>query len=77
MPLLPIKDKSGPTWEKPVIGIQQEEEDEEELEVEVMDDPGQELTIEEHVIERKKKLQNKKIQIATLASAILSHPESH
>ncbi|XP_028629326.1 nucleolar complex protein 3 homolog isoform X1 [Grammomys surdaster] len=80
--LLPIKDKSGiipQTREKPITGIQQEEEDEEELEVEeeVIEYPRQELTIEEHVIERKKKLQDKKIQIATLASAILSDPESH
>ena len=44
---------------------------------EVIKDPRQELTLEEHVIERKKKLQDKKIQIAALASAILSDPESH
>lgn len=80
--LLPIKDKSGiipQTREKPVTAIQQEEEEEEEPEVEeeVIEEPRQELTIEEHVIERKKKLQDKKIQIATLASAILSDPESH
>lgn len=80
--LLPIKDKSGiipQTREKPVTDIQQEEEEEEEPEVEeeVIEEPRQELTIEEHVIERKKKLQDKKIQIATLASAILSDPESH
>ncbi|XP_031246088.1 nucleolar complex protein 3 homolog [Mastomys coucha] len=80
--LLPIKDKSGiipQTRERPVADIQQEEEDEEELEAEeeVIEDSRQELTIEEHVIERKRKLQDKKIQIATLASAILSDPESH
>lgn len=33
--------------------------------------------MEEHLIERKKKLQEKKIQIAALASAILSDPESN
>ncbi|OBS80403.1 hypothetical protein A6R68_21399 [Neotoma lepida] len=80
--LLPIKDKSGiipQTREKPVTDIQQEEEDEEELEVEeeVIENPIQELTLEEHLIERKKKLQEKKIQIATLASAVLSDPESN
>ncbi|MEJ1276417.1 NOC3 like DNA replication regulator [Cricetulus griseus] len=80
--LLPIKDKSGiipQTREKPVTDIQQEEEDEEELEVEeeVVENPIQELTIEEHLIVRKKKLQEKKIQIATLASSILSDPESN
>ncbi|EDL41810.1 nucleolar complex associated 3 homolog (S. cerevisiae) [Mus musculus] len=80
--LLPIKDKSGiipQAREKPVTDLQQEEEAEEELEdeEEVIEDPRKELTIEEHVIERKKKLQDKKIQIAALASAILSDPESH
>ncbi|KAL1788861.1 nucleolar complex protein 3-like [Sigmodon hispidus] len=82
--LLPIKDKSGiipQSREKPVTDIPQEEEDEEEeeleVEQEVFENPSQELTIEEHLIERKKKLQEKKIQIATLASAILSDPESN
>ncbi|XP_059114498.1 nucleolar complex protein 3 homolog isoform X2 [Peromyscus eremicus] len=80
--LLPIKDKSGiipQTREKPVPDIQQEEEDEEELQVEeeVIENPSQELTLEEHLIERKKKLQEKKIQIAALASAVLSDPESN
>ncbi|XP_036024194.1 nucleolar complex protein 3 homolog [Onychomys torridus] len=80
--LLPIKDKSGiipQTREKPVTDIQQEEEDEEELQVEeeVIENPSQELTLEEHLIERKKKLQEKKIQIAALASAVLSDPESN
>ncbi|CAH6960280.1 nucleolar complex protein 3 homolog [Phodopus roborovskii] len=80
--LLPIKDKSGiipQTREKPVSNIQQEEEDEEELEAEeeVIENPIQELTIEEHLIVRKKKLQEKKIQIAALASAIVSDPESN
>lgn len=80
--LLPIKDKSGiipQTREKPVTDVQQEEEDEEEQEVEeeVIENPVPELTMEEHLIERKKKLQEKKIQIAALASAILSDPESN
>nr|XP_042119054.1 nucleolar complex protein 3 homolog [Peromyscus maniculatus bairdii] len=80
--LLPIKDKSGiipQTREKPVTDIEQEEEDEEELHVEeeVIENPSQELTLEEHLIERKKKLQEKKIHIAALASAVLSDPESN
>ncbi|XP_005352266.1 nucleolar complex protein 3 homolog [Microtus ochrogaster] len=80
--LLPIKDKSGiipQTREKPVTDGQQEEEDEEEQEVEeeVIENPVPELTMEEHLIERKKKLQEKKIQIAALASAILSDPENN
>nr|XP_048294910.1 nucleolar complex protein 3 homolog [Myodes glareolus]XP_048294911.1 nucleolar complex protein 3 homolog [Myodes glareolus] len=80
--LLPIKDKSGiipQTREKPVTDVQQEEEDEEEQEVEeeIIENPVPELTMEEHLIERKKKLQEKKIKIAALASAILSDPESN
>ncbi|KAK2496919.1 hypothetical protein MC885_005735 [Smutsia gigantea] len=62
--LLPIKDKSGiipQTREKP----------------EITEDPIQELTLEEHLIERKRKLQEKKMRIAALASAILSDPESN
>ncbi|XP_021108734.1 nucleolar complex protein 3 homolog isoform X5 [Heterocephalus glaber] len=81
--LLPIKDKSGiipQTREKPVIDSDRDEEDQKEeleLEEEVIEEPVRELTIEEHLIERKKKLQEKKIHIATLASAILSDPESN
>ncbi|XP_055470125.1 nucleolar complex protein 3 homolog [Psammomys obesus] len=80
--LLPIKDKSGiipQTREKPVPDIQQEEEDEDELEVEeeVIENPSPELTMEEHLIERRKKLQEKKLHIAALASAVLSDPESN
>lgn len=33
--------------------------------------------MEEHLIERKKKLQEKKVRIAVLASIILSDPESN
>ncbi|XP_044096072.1 nucleolar complex protein 3 homolog isoform X2 [Neovison vison] len=80
--LLPIKDKSGiipQTREKPVIDSKQDEEDEEELELEeeIVEDPIRELTLEEHLIERRKKLQEKKMHIAALASAILSDPESN
>ncbi|KAM5244107.1 nucleolar complex protein 3 homolog isoform 2-T2 [Hipposideros larvatus] len=80
--LLPIKDKSGiipQTREKPVIDSNQDEEDQEEMELEeeIIEDPIRELTIEEHLFERKKKLQEKKMHIATLASAVLSDPESN
>ncbi|XP_012889842.1 PREDICTED: nucleolar complex protein 3 homolog isoform X2 [Dipodomys ordii] len=81
--LLPIKDKSGiipQTREKPAVDINKDEEDqEEEMEdnEETAEEPIRELTVEEHLIERRKKLQEKKIHIATLASAILSDPESN
>ncbi|KAM5236464.1 nucleolar complex protein 3 homolog [Ctenodactylus gundi] len=81
--LLPIKDKSGiipQTREKPVIDSNKDDEDQEEemqLEEEIMEEPVRELSIEEHLTERKKKLQEKKIHIATLASAVLSDPESN
>ncbi|XP_039086089.1 nucleolar complex protein 3 homolog isoform X3 [Hyaena hyaena] len=80
--LLPIKDKSGiipQTREKPVTDSNQDEEDEEEMELEeeIIEDPIRELTLEEHLIERRKKLQEKKMHIAALASAILSDPESN
>nr|XP_055156218.1 nucleolar complex protein 3 homolog isoform X2 [Nyctereutes procyonoides] len=80
--LLPIKDKSGiipQTREKPVIDNNQDEEDQEEVELEeeIVEDPIRELTLEEHLIERRKKLQEKKMHIATLASAILSDPETN
>ncbi|XP_073934839.1 nucleolar complex protein 3 homolog [Castor canadensis] len=81
--LLPIKDKSGiipQTREKPVVDISKDEEDQEEemeLEEELIEEPIRELTMEEHLIERKKKLLEKKMHIATLASAILSDPESN
>uniref|UniRef100_A0A8C6EVW1 Nucleolar complex protein 3 homolog n=1 Tax=Marmota marmota marmota TaxID=9994 RepID=A0A8C6EVW1_MARMA len=81
--LLPIKDKSGiipQTREKPDTDSNKDEEDQEEeteLEEEIIEDPIPEMTREEHLIERKKKLQEKKLHIATLASAILSDPESN
>ncbi|XP_020819763.1 nucleolar complex protein 3 homolog isoform X2 [Phascolarctos cinereus] len=62
--LLPIKDKCGiipQTREKPVV----------------TEDPLPKLTTEEYIIERRRKLQEKKIHIAALASAILSDPESN
>lgn len=80
--LLPIKDKSGiipQTREKPVIDSNQDEEDQEEMEPEeeTIEKPIKELTLEEHLIERKRKLQERKMHIAALASAILSDPESN
>ncbi|XP_075390010.1 nucleolar complex protein 3 homolog isoform X2 [Tenrec ecaudatus] len=81
--LLPIKDKSGiipQTREKPVTDNSNEEEDEEDEaghEEEIVQDPIPELTIEEHLRERTRKLQEKKMHIAALAAAILSDPESN
>uniref|UniRef100_A0A8D2AE98 Nucleolar complex protein 3 homolog n=1 Tax=Sciurus vulgaris TaxID=55149 RepID=A0A8D2AE98_SCIVU len=79
--LLPIKDKSGiipQTREKPGDNKDEEDQEEEmELEEEIIEDPIPEMTIEEHLIARKKKLQEKKLHIATLASAVLSDPESN
>nr|XP_020819762.1 nucleolar complex protein 3 homolog isoform X2 [Phascolarctos cinereus] len=73
--LLPIKDKCGiipQTREKP-----EEEQEEMEFEEVVTEDPLPKLTTEEYIIERRRKLQEKKIHIAALASAILSDPESN
>ncbi|KAM9066363.1 nucleolar complex protein 3 homolog isoform X1 [Sarcophilus harrisii] len=81
--LLPIKDKCGiipQTREKPVVSINtKEEEEQEEMEFEevVTEDPMPKLTTEEYIIQRQRKLQEKKIHIAALASAILSDPESN
>uniref|UniRef100_A0A7N5JPH5 Nucleolar complex protein 3 homolog n=1 Tax=Ailuropoda melanoleuca TaxID=9646 RepID=A0A7N5JPH5_AILME len=65
--LLPIKDKSGiipQTREKPVTDSNQDEEDQEELELE----EGNGI---------RKKLEEKKMHIAALGSAILGDPESN
>ncbi|XP_007478842.1 nucleolar complex protein 3 homolog [Monodelphis domestica] len=79
--LLPIKDKCGiipQTREKPVVDTNEEEEKEEmDVEEVVTEDPMPKLTTEECLIERRRKLQEKKIHIAALASAILSDPESN
>ncbi|XP_026526555.1 nucleolar complex protein 3 homolog [Notechis scutatus] len=82
--LLPIKDKHRiipQTMEKPVISVEEETEEKEvvveEKEVtEALEDPLSGLTVEELLVHRKKKLQEKKMQIAALASAILSDPEN-
>lgn len=42
-----------------------------------LEDPLSGLTVEELLVHRKKKLQEKKMQIAALASAILSDPENN
>ncbi|CAH2322087.1 nucleolar complex 3 homolog [Pelobates cultripes] len=81
--LLPIKDKSGiipQTMEKPVTHT--EEQDDEEMEVEepaeaVTEEPMPILSTEELLIQRKVKLDQRKTQIATLASSILTDPENN
>uniref|UniRef100_A0A0F7Z6T1 Nucleolar complex protein 3 homolog n=1 Tax=Crotalus adamanteus TaxID=8729 RepID=A0A0F7Z6T1_CROAD len=83
--LLPIKDKHGiipQTIEKPVISTEEETEEKEEVVeekevIEALEDPLSGLTVEELLVHRKKKLQEKKMQIAALASAILSDPENN
>ncbi|MEE6485628.1 hypothetical protein FKM82_014353 [Ascaphus truei] len=80
--LLPIKDKRGiipQSMEKPVIPTEDEDE-EEEMEVQETEDLRQEprliLTTEELLLVRRTKLQEKKTQIALLASSILADPEN-
>ncbi|KFO70989.1 Nucleolar complex protein 3, partial [Cuculus canorus] len=81
--LLPIKDKGGiipQTMEKPVLnGAQDEEEDTEEMEE--AEDFSQEhlplLSPEEMAAQRRQKLQERKMHIAALASAILSEPDNN
>ncbi|NXL95353.1 NOC3L protein, partial [Alectura lathami] len=81
--LLPIKDKGGiipQTIEKPVLNVaEDEEEDTEEMEVaeDFSEEPLPVLTPEEMAAQRKTKLQERKMHIAALASAILSDPESN
>ncbi|NWS44173.1 NOC3L protein, partial [Probosciger aterrimus] len=80
--LLPIKDKGGiipQTMEKPVLsGAQDEEED---TEMEDAEDFNEEslpvLTPEEMAAQRRQKLQERKMHIAALASAILSDPDNN
>ncbi|KAK2518793.1 Noc3l [Columba livia] len=81
--LLPIKDKGGiipQTMEKPVSNVaQDEEEDTEEME-EAEDfsaEPLPVLTPEEMAAQRRQKLQERKMHIAALASAILSEPDNN
>ncbi|KAM4636326.1 nucleolar complex protein 3 homolog isoform 1-T1 [Discoglossus pictus] len=80
--LLPIKDKTGiipQSMEKPVIHKEEQEEEEdmetEELEA-VPEEPVEILTTEELLLQRREKLQQRKSQIALLASSILADPEN-
>ncbi|NXF03768.1 NOC3L protein, partial [Smithornis capensis] len=80
--LLPIKDKSGiipQAVEKPVVSVaHDEEEDTEEMEeAEDFEEPLPVLTPEEMAAQRRQKLQERKMHIAALASAILSEPDSN
>ncbi|XP_053307256.1 nucleolar complex protein 3 homolog [Spea bombifrons] len=80
--LLPIKDKSGiipQSIEKPVVQTEAEEE-EEEMEVqesgEEPEEPQRVFTTEELLHQRRAKLEERKTQIATLASSVLADPEN-
>nr|XP_060623027.1 nucleolar complex protein 3 homolog [Anolis sagrei ordinatus] len=84
--LLPIKDKRGiipQTMEKPVVKVEDEEEEGVEGAAEEMEtaqaptEPLPVLSAEELLVYRKRKLQEKKVHIAALASAVLSDPESN
>ncbi|XP_074731034.1 nucleolar complex protein 3 homolog [Strix uralensis] len=81
--LLPIKDKGGiipQTMEKPVLNVaQNEEEDTEEMEEaeDFNEEPLPVLTPEEMAAQRRQKLQERKMHIAALASAILSEPDNN
>ncbi|OXB71220.1 UNVERIFIED_CONTAM: hypothetical protein H355_004183, partial [Colinus virginianus] len=81
--LLPIKDKRGiipQTIEKPVPDdAEDEEEDTEEMEEAegFTEEPPPVLTPEEMAAQRKITLQERKVHIAALASAILSDPENN
>ncbi|NXS11514.1 NOC3L protein, partial [Neodrepanis coruscans] len=80
--LLPIKDKSGiipQAVEKPVLNVaRDEEEDTEEMEeAEDFEEPLPVLTPEEMAAQRRQKLQERKMHIAALASAILSEPDNN
>ncbi|XP_071420487.1 nucleolar complex protein 3 homolog isoform X2 [Pithys albifrons albifrons] len=81
--LLPIKDKSGiipQAVEKPVLNVaHDEEEDTGEMEEgeEFNEEPLPVLTPEEMAAQRRQKLQERKMHIAALASAILSEPDNN
>uniref|UniRef100_A0A8C3YAA6 Nucleolar complex protein 3 homolog n=1 Tax=Catharus ustulatus TaxID=91951 RepID=A0A8C3YAA6_CATUS len=81
--LLPIKDKSGiipQAVEKPVLDVAHDEEadteDTEEAE-DFNEEPLPVLTPEEMAAQRRQKLQERKMHIAALASAILSEPDTN
>uniref|UniRef100_A0A8C9UIQ7 Nucleolar complex protein 3 homolog n=1 Tax=Serinus canaria TaxID=9135 RepID=A0A8C9UIQ7_SERCA len=81
--LLPIKDKTGiipQAVEKPVLNVaHDEEEDTEDMEEaeDFNEEPLPVLTPEEMAAQRRQKLQERKMHIAALASAILSEPDSN
>ncbi|NXS31332.1 NOC3L protein, partial [Pomatostomus ruficeps] len=80
--LLPIKDKTGiipQAVEKPVLNVARDEDDTEEMEEEedVNEEPLPILTPEEMAAQRRQKLQERKMHIAALASAVLSEPDSN
>ncbi|KAE8590818.1 hypothetical protein XENTR_v10018217 [Xenopus tropicalis] len=82
--LLPIKDKHGiipQSMEKPVIPSEEQEgNEEEEMEAEnteeVPEEPLRIMTVEEMILQRQATLEQRKTQIATLASAILAEPDN-
>uniref|UniRef100_A0A8C8AR58 Nucleolar complex protein 3 homolog n=1 Tax=Otus sunia TaxID=257818 RepID=A0A8C8AR58_9STRI len=77
--LLPIKDKGGiipQTMEKPVLNVAQNEEEDTE-EMEEAEELLPVLTPEEMAAQRRQKLQERKMHIAALASAILSEPDNN
>ncbi|XP_065527979.1 nucleolar complex protein 3 homolog [Lathamus discolor] len=80
--LLPIKDKGGiipQTVEKPVLSGAQDEEEDTEMEdaEDFNEEPLPVLTPEEMAAQRRQKLQERKMHIAALASAILSDPDNN
>ncbi|KAM9548657.1 nucleolar complex protein 3 homolog [Guaruba guarouba] len=80
--LLPIKDKGGiipQTVEKPVLNGAQDEEEDTEMEdaEDFNEEPLPVLTPEEMAAQRRQKVQERKIHIAALASAILSDPDNN
>ncbi|NWS20239.1 NOC3L protein, partial [Pachyramphus minor] len=80
--LLPIKDKSGiipQTVEKPVLSVAHDEEGTEETEEgeDFVEEPLPVLTPEEMAAQRQQKLQERKMHIAALASAILAEPDNN
>uniref|UniRef100_U3JZD8 Nucleolar complex protein 3 homolog n=2 Tax=Ficedula albicollis TaxID=59894 RepID=U3JZD8_FICAL len=78
--LLPIKDKSGiipQAVEKPVLNDEEEDTEDMEEAEDLNEEPLPVLTPEEMAAQRRQKLQERKMHIAALASAILSEPDSN
>ncbi|CAI9550300.1 unnamed protein product [Staurois parvus] len=82
--LLPIKDKSGiipQSIEKSIVRCEEEDENQEELmemqeNGDVPEEPLHLMSTEELIQHRREKLEEKKVHIASLASAILADPEN-